>query len=873
MVAVHPTRGTRTVPAAARHAPAQCPGPCWCAGRAPCAVREPRVRGRPRLSPPAGTVLTQAACPQGVSLQELVSRLARPFKDYELWALCHACLRALHTHRQHPGDVPRLLAQPVWAGGAAASIPWTGVPRGCLLWTWARGVRGQWGAEAYDAGLTAGDPASPLLVRRRCPQAGEVWLGTLDVTLPRGPQNPAAPEGVWPASSPDVARHGPGGHSRRPAPPLALLSPSQREAALRVPPSPRAACLGLGGGGQASALAPVPCRRWAGVLASPGDVVASGGQGPPARPRPLRPRGVWPTPTPTSSPTAAVLCLDSVLVAKDGAVRFGPPPAYGGSAGMGATPRVAVWHGRPTAGQLSGFGIPSQVLTARSSWPPRSQSRSWPQRRYWTPVIPPPARGAPTLPREPEGAGGGAWAPGRRGGPQGQRLCPDPALSGLGCVPQHGWLWLCHPRTGLRCGQLRAVRAGWPEPSGTRTRARWARLSRAACGKMACIRAQEQVPSGKAEGTGCPSSPWPTQHIETPAWGQARTGQHSGRPALSSCGSGDVCEEGRHSPRQEPGRRRRGAALLGQGQRGPGVRHPAVAGRPTPGVSGGGWEADRPPSAVRRSWSGLEGPSGAWTSARRRPLFLRRGVVGHQLDPESRCDRPRVLQELPAAPRTGRKGPGQRRRRPRPRGERHRLRPVHRAPTPEPQEQSEGSPGSGGRGSGVRGAAALRDSAAPARRGNPPAARKPPENVSGATAPPASPHTAASTPVLQGPRQGCPPVLRSRPRPDGHSRRLGEPRRAQPPEAGGRRCSEPAHPGGVSVCSRGPRWRGRKQRPAAEASRPRAASRPPRPGGRGRVPSGGSFGAVYARARHHAVGTRPPRPRAQRAQPGDGQVH
>lgn len=422
------------------------------------------------------------------------------------------------------------------------------------------------------------------------------------------------------------------------------------------------------------------------------------------------------------------------------------------------------------------------------------------------------------------------------------------------------------------------MRDGWPEPSGTRTRARWARLSRAACGKMACIRAQEQVPSGKAEGTGCPSSPWPTQHIETPARRRARTGQHSGRPALSSCGSGDVCEEGRHSPRQEPGRRRRGAALLGQGQRGPGVRHPAVAGRPTPGVSGGGWEADRPPSAVRRSWSGLEGPSGAWTSARRHPLFLRRGVVGHQLDPESRCDRPRVLQELPAAPRTGRKGPGQRRRRPRPRGERHRLCPVHRAPTPEPQEQSEGSPGSGGRGSGVRGAAALRDSAAPARRGNPPAARKPPENVSGATAPPASPHTAASTPALQGPRQGCPPVPRSRPRPDGHSGRLGEPRRASPSAAaGGRRPT--------LLGTRTPRWRlcvlpwaslawtetapGSRRRPPALELR---AARPALEAAgvcRAAVPSG----AVYARARHHAVGTRPPRPRAQRAQPGDGQVH
>lgn len=160
------------------------------------------------------------------------------------------------------------------------------------------------------------------------------------------------------------------------------------------------------------------------------------------------------------------------------------------------------------------------------------------------------------------------------------------------------------------------------------------------------------------------------------------------------------------------------------------------------------------------------------------------------------------------------------------------------------------------------------------RRGNPPAARKPPENVSGATAPPASPHTAASTPALQGPRQGCPPVPRSRPRPDGHSGRLGEPRGAQPPEAGGRRCSEPAPPGGVSVLP----WAslawaetapgGRRRPPALE---PRAARPALEAVGvcRAAVPSG----AVYARARHHAVGTRPPRTRVQRAQPGDGQVH
>ncbi|XP_023393815.1 protein very KIND [Pteropus vampyrus] len=44
----------------------------------------------------------EVACPQGVPLQELVARLARPFEDHELWALCHACLRALCTHRQHP---------------------------------------------------------------------------------------------------------------------------------------------------------------------------------------------------------------------------------------------------------------------------------------------------------------------------------------------------------------------------------------------------------------------------------------------------------------------------------------------------------------------------------------------------------------------------------------------------------------------------------------------------------------------------------------------------------------------------------------------------------------------------------------------------
>ncbi|XP_016061853.1 PREDICTED: protein very KIND [Miniopterus natalensis] len=43
-----------------------------------------------------------AASEQGVSLQDLLSKLGRPFKEYELWALSHACLSALGTHRWHP---------------------------------------------------------------------------------------------------------------------------------------------------------------------------------------------------------------------------------------------------------------------------------------------------------------------------------------------------------------------------------------------------------------------------------------------------------------------------------------------------------------------------------------------------------------------------------------------------------------------------------------------------------------------------------------------------------------------------------------------------------------------------------------------------
>ncbi|XP_006147001.1 kinase non-catalytic C-lobe domain-containing protein 1 isoform X2 [Tupaia chinensis] len=42
------------------------------------------------------------ATEQWVSLQDLLSKLGRPFREYELWALCLACLRALQMHAKHP---------------------------------------------------------------------------------------------------------------------------------------------------------------------------------------------------------------------------------------------------------------------------------------------------------------------------------------------------------------------------------------------------------------------------------------------------------------------------------------------------------------------------------------------------------------------------------------------------------------------------------------------------------------------------------------------------------------------------------------------------------------------------------------------------
>ncbi|XP_013203384.1 kinase non-catalytic C-lobe domain-containing protein 1 isoform X2 [Microtus ochrogaster] len=49
--------------------------------------------------------LESAATEQSLSLQDLLSKLGRPFREYELWALCLSCLRTLQTHMEHPAHL------------------------------------------------------------------------------------------------------------------------------------------------------------------------------------------------------------------------------------------------------------------------------------------------------------------------------------------------------------------------------------------------------------------------------------------------------------------------------------------------------------------------------------------------------------------------------------------------------------------------------------------------------------------------------------------------------------------------------------------------------------------------------------------------
>ncbi|XP_021579087.2 kinase non-catalytic C-lobe domain-containing protein 1 isoform X3 [Ictidomys tridecemlineatus] len=68
------------------------------------AGREAQTPGDDEGTPGGAGQPEKAATEQSktLSLQDLLSQLGRPFREYELWALCLACLRALQTHSQHP---------------------------------------------------------------------------------------------------------------------------------------------------------------------------------------------------------------------------------------------------------------------------------------------------------------------------------------------------------------------------------------------------------------------------------------------------------------------------------------------------------------------------------------------------------------------------------------------------------------------------------------------------------------------------------------------------------------------------------------------------------------------------------------------------
>ncbi|XP_060027011.1 kinase non-catalytic C-lobe domain-containing protein 1 isoform X4 [Erinaceus europaeus] len=73
----------------------------------PAAQHPPKARSAAQSAGAPEGALDSAEDPgslteQAVSLQTLLSTLGRPLKEYELWALSHACLSALWTQRQHP---------------------------------------------------------------------------------------------------------------------------------------------------------------------------------------------------------------------------------------------------------------------------------------------------------------------------------------------------------------------------------------------------------------------------------------------------------------------------------------------------------------------------------------------------------------------------------------------------------------------------------------------------------------------------------------------------------------------------------------------------------------------------------------------------
>lgn len=271
--------------------------------------------------------LSSLSPPQGVSLQDLLSKLGRPFKEYELWALSHACLSAVGTHPRHPGDtraaVPCSALRPTDGRVHTGS---QGHPRGASA---LGSGPTESGRRCLTAGLRAGDQlAHSLSTGRCCPQGGEMDCGDIrrDTALwppnstPRGSEtgllsspSPSASSFLSSFLSPASASS-----SHRPA----LGQEGGSEGPVSCPPGPPVGR----GGGRASALAPLlhPRVPWVtrGALGWPGGC-----------PPPLQAPGEQGSaviPALTSPSAAAYLCPDSVLVAEDGAVLFGPPPANGG---------------------------------------------------------------------------------------------------------------------------------------------------------------------------------------------------------------------------------------------------------------------------------------------------------------------------------------------------------------------------------------------------------------------------------------------------------------------------------------------------------------------------------------------------------------
>ncbi|XP_048190616.1 kinase non-catalytic C-lobe domain-containing protein 1 [Perognathus longimembris pacificus] len=65
----------------------------------------PASGGEEGIPEEASPQTSTAATEQSLSLQDLLSKLSRPFREYELWALSLACLGTLQRHREHPAPL------------------------------------------------------------------------------------------------------------------------------------------------------------------------------------------------------------------------------------------------------------------------------------------------------------------------------------------------------------------------------------------------------------------------------------------------------------------------------------------------------------------------------------------------------------------------------------------------------------------------------------------------------------------------------------------------------------------------------------------------------------------------------------------------